>query len=78
MWLPDDDDDLAENDRLVLVPENFFAVEFTIAVAILEIVGNGEVSLNVGDCPFVDWLGDRGLIAGMEGIPGTLIDNANN
>ena len=54
------------------------AVEFTIAVAILEMVGigevnlnGGEVSLNEGVLPGVWSDGDMGLIGGMDGMPGT-------
>ena len=62
-----------------LEPENFLAVEFTIAVAMLEIVGIGEVNLNVGEVILnegvltgVEFVGDIGPIWGMDGIPGTL------
>ena len=59
-------------------PDNFLAVEFTMAVAILEMVGigevnlnGGEVSLNEGVLPGVWSDGDMGLIGGMDGMPGT-------
>ena len=62
-----------------LEPENFLAVEFTIAVAMLEMVGIGEVNLNVGEVILnegvltgVEFVGDIGPIWGMDGIPGTL------
>ena len=41
------------------------------AVAILEIVGIGEVSLNGGEFVEVEFVGDMGLMWGMGGIPGT-------
>ena len=53
-------------------------VELTMAVAMLEMVGIGEVNLNVGEVslneealPGVEFVGDMGLIGGMDGIPGT-------
>ena len=46
----------------------------------LEIVGIGEVNLNVGEVSLkegvwtgVEFVGDMGLIGGMDGIPGTFI-----
>ena len=37
----------------------------------LEIVGIGDVSLNVGEFARVELVGDMGLICGIAGIPGT-------
>ena len=69
-YLPDED--RIEKGRPLLAPENFFVVELTIAVAMLLMVGIGEVSLNVGVFAWVEFVGDMGLIGGMDGIPGTL------
>jgi hypothetical protein len=57
--------------RLLLEPENLLVVELTIAAAMLEIIGIGDVSLNVGEYALVELFGDMGLICGIAGIPGT-------
>ena len=49
--------------------ENFFAVEFTIAVAILEIIGIGAGNLLIGE--YGRSTGEVGVIGGIAGIPGT-------
>ena len=72
------DDERTGNDWPFLEPDSFLAVELTMAAAMLEMVGigevslkGGEVSLNEGVLAGVGSVGDIGLIGGMGGIPGT-------
>ena len=58
-------------ERPFLVPLTFLPVVLTTAVAMFEIIGKGDVNLNVGDVTCVG-SGERiGLIGGITGIPGT-------
>ena len=58
-------------ERPFLVPLTFLPVVLTMAVAMFEIIGNGDVNLNVGEVACVG-SGERiGLIGGIAGIPGT-------
>ena len=53
------------------MPLTFLPVVLTIAVAMFEIIGKGDVNLNVGEVACVG-SGERiGLIGGIAGIPGT-------
>ena len=58
-------------ERPFLVPLTFLPVVLTMAVAMFEIIGKGDVNLNVGEVTCVG-SGERiGLIGGITGIPGT-------
>ena len=53
------------------MPLTFLPVVLTMAVAMFEIIGKGDVNLNVGEVACVG-SGERiGLIGGIAGIPGT-------